>query len=181
MICWYATVTDLKAQAEVLRRRRYGIVETAGGELVRIILRPFPKLISWPGILFDEGFWHRHSGGDRCWLYYNQPLRFSNFLAIKHIVSLRGTSFATFRVAVAVMDEIARIKRSDALLCDAANRRISDRLLRRWGWEPHAQAWLHRNYIKRFYGSYPHNTKALTNGAGAPVAPQVSPCAGSSL
>ena len=33
---------------------------------------------------------------------------------------------------------IARLKGSDAILCDASNLRISDRLLARWGWTPHA-------------------------------------------
>ena len=49
----------------------------------------------------------------------------------------------------------ARIKRSDALLCDVASNRISDRLMRRWGWESHKPQRWHRNFIKRFYGQYP--------------------------
>jgi hypothetical protein len=56
--------------------------------------------------------------------------------------------------SMAVLDEIARIKRSDAILTDAANFRISDRFLRRQGWERHTKARYHRNYIKRFYGEY---------------------------
>jgi len=36
-----------------------------------------------------------------------------------------------------VLDEIARIKGADALLCEVANFRISDRLMTRWGWTPH--------------------------------------------
>jgi len=54
-----------------------------------------------------------------------------------------------------VLDEIARIKRSDALLTDASNLRISDRLLARWGWVPHTSSRWHRHHIKRFYGNYP--------------------------
>ena len=57
--------------------------------------------------------------------------------------------------ALATLDEIARIKGSDAILTDAANFRISDRSLRRHGWERHTKARYHRNYIKRFYGQYP--------------------------
>ena len=40
-------------------------------------------------------------------------------------------------------------KNADALLCDAANLKISDRLLARFGWEAHAPMLGHRNFIKR--------------------------------
>ena len=60
----------------------------------------------------------------------------------------------TFRRALTALDEIARIKRSDALLADVSNLRISDRLLARWGWVPHCPSRWHRHFIKRFYGSY---------------------------
>jgi hypothetical protein len=149
------TVHDLQTGAAVLRRRRYGVIEVVGGRLARIRLRPFPKLISLPGIRWDEWLWHGRRPGDRCWLYYNQPLRFSNFLSVVHVVSTAGASYRSFRLAVGLLDEIARIKRSDALLCHLANDRISDRLMRRWGWERHAPRLRGRNYIKRFYGQYP--------------------------
>jgi len=54
-----------------------------------------------------------------------------------------------------ILDEIARLKQSDALLCDAISERITTRLLSREGWEPHCPSLFHRHYIKRFYGVYP--------------------------
>ena len=98
---------------------------------------------------------HRERPGDRCLLYYNQPRRHPNFLALKYIVSHRDCTLATVQRRVDVLDEVARIKRSDAILCDVWNARISDRLLARWGWEPHSPSRWHRHYIKRFYGVYP--------------------------
>jgi hypothetical protein len=71
------------------------------------------------------------------------------------VVSTRDASLASFRRGLVVLDEIARIKRSDAIICDAVNRRISARLLARWGWEPLGVGKLHRRYVKRFYGKYP--------------------------
>jgi hypothetical protein len=70
------------------------------------------------------------------------------------MVSSRDCTLATFRGALDVLDAIARIKRSDAILCDACNGRISDRLFARWGWVPHTSDRRHRNFIKRFYGEY---------------------------
>ena len=61
-----------------------------------------------------------------------------------------GASYATFRAALRTLDEIAKLKGSRALLCDASNGRLTDRFLRRQGWEPHAPMWGRRNWIRRF-------------------------------
>jgi hypothetical protein len=151
----FETVTDLADGAEVLRRRAYGLIEVAEGHFRRVLLRPFPRIASAPEILLLGGRHHRHCRGDRCLLYYNQPWRFPQFLALKYIVSARQTTLRTLTRALAVLDEVARLKRSDALLCDVGNWRISTRLMGRWGWEPHCRSRWHRHYIKRFYGEYP--------------------------
>jgi hypothetical protein len=151
----FETVTDLAEGAETLRRRRYGIIEVADGHFRRVVLRPFPKIVSAPGVLLFGGWQHRRRGGDCFRLYYNQPRRFSNFLVLKYIESARDTGMATATRALAVLDEIARRKGSDALLCDVSNWRITPKLLDRFGWTPHCPSRFHRHFIKRFYGSYP--------------------------
>jgi hypothetical protein len=148
------TIRDWDAGRDTLVRRRYGVIETAAGQLVAVHLRPWPKLIAWPEIWPAGPEYHARGKPDRCLLYYNQPRQFSNFLALKYVVSTMGTSLATFRAALTALDRLAELKRTDALLCDAANVRISDRLLRRWGWAPHKPQRWRRNYIKRFYGVY---------------------------
>ena len=148
-------ITDWTGSQEELRRRRYGVIETAAGGLVAVYLRPFPKLIAWPEFWPAQDDYHAAGQPDLCRLYYNQPWRHGNFLALKYIVSTPGTSFATFRRALVQLDRLAELKGSDALLCDAANSRISDRLMRRFGWEAHSPSRWHRNFIKRFYGTYP--------------------------
>lgn len=137
-----------------LRRGRYGVIEIRDGELWAIHLRPVPKFVS--GLEASWFGWHaRHTAGDRCWLYYDQPWRYPRFLALKFVAARRDASFATCRRAATVLDAVARVKQIDAIVCDVWNPRISERLLARWGWQPlQAQRW-HRNYIKRFYGSYP--------------------------
>ncbi len=151
----FETVTDLTDGAEILRRRAYGVIEVADGRFRRLVLRPFPKIISAPEILLFGGWYHRHRSGDRLLLYYNQPRRFRNFLALRYVVSARHTRMGTLTRALAVLDEIARLKRSDALLCDVGNWRISTKLMSRWGWQQHCRSRWHRHYIKRFYGEYP--------------------------
>ncbi|MEX0936621.1 MAG: hypothetical protein WDZ59_02095 [Pirellulales bacterium] len=171
------TVTDLAAQAETIRARRYGVIEVRGRRLVAVRLRPLPTLLSLPELLplgwsFRRWRYHRRGPADVCWVYYNQPRQFPNFLALKYLVSTRGTSAATCRVALEVLDVIARLKQTDALLCDVGNRRISDRLMARWGWEPHKPQRWHRNFIKRFYGEYPG--VALPLGEPEPVCSEVA-------
>ena len=154
MAALFQTVIDLEAGADILRRRRYGVIEVSGGRLVGIHLRPWPKLVSLVSVLWGQ-WYHKHVHSDRIWLYFNQPRSYPNFVALKFAVSARGTTWATAHRALETLDEIARIKQSDARLVDAANFRLSPRMLARQGWEPHATSRWHQNYIKRFYGTYP--------------------------
>ncbi|HVA45930.1 MAG TPA: hypothetical protein VNH11_06040 [Pirellulales bacterium] len=151
MARWFETITDLsdERQRAVARRRRYGVIETVDGRLRRIVFRPLPSLagpfdLPWGQLL------HRAVAGNRCWLYFNQPRGLEQFLSLKFVMSTRHTTLATLRGALAVLDVIADIKRTEAIVCDAANWRISDRLLARWGWQSHKPQRWHRNYIKRF-------------------------------
>lgn len=151
----FDSITNLDDGRERIRARRWGVVETVGGELRAVHLRPWPKLVSLPELVPLGPRYHARGASDRCMLYYNQPRRMPNFLALKYIVSTAGTSYRTFRAALTVLDAIAELKQIDAIVCDASNFRLSDRLMARLGWEPHKPQRWHRNYIRRFYGQYP--------------------------
>jgi len=147
----FQTVTDLAAQADIVRGRRYGVIEAVDGELRAIHLRPFPKRVTFVGATLLGAWQHRLRTKDHCLIYYNQPRRHSQVLAVTYMLTGRGTRLATIRKALAVLEEIARLKGVDALLCDVSNRRISDRLMAREGWQFHFPSLLHRHYIKRFW------------------------------
>lgn len=155
------TIFDLEAGREALRGRRHGVIEVVGGQLNSIHLWPWPKLVSLPELWPQGSRYHARGEADRCLLYFNQPWRAPSFLALKYIVSTEGTSYRTFRSALAVLDAIATIKQSDAIVCDAINMRLSERLMARFGWEPLQPRRWHRNYIRRFYGVYPAAVSAL--------------------
>ena len=155
MAAWFETVRSLVGEHEdVIRTRRYGVIEVRGGEFVGIHMRPWPKIVSVAEAWWDGGVRSRKTR-DRCLLYYNQPVTSSDYLALKYIVSSQATGLKTIRESLRVLDEVARIKRSDAIVCEVSNLRISDRLLARWGWERHVLASRRRHHIRRFYGSYP--------------------------
>ncbi len=151
----FETVTDLVDQADVLARRPYGVIEMVDGRFRRVLLRPYPKMLLGPEILVFGAMHHRYRHGDRLLLYYNQSWRFRSFLAVKYAISARETSMGSIARALDVLDEIARLKRVDAMLGDVSNWRISKRSLARFGWQPHCPSRWHRHYVKRFYGDYP--------------------------
>jgi hypothetical protein len=151
----FETIVDFDSGRERLRAGRWGVIETLGGEFRAVHLRPWPKLVSLPELLPLGPRYHSAGQGDRCLLYYNQPLRVPNFLALKYVVSTSGTNYRTFRKCLMVLDAIAELKQVDAIVCDAANFRLSERFMARMGWEPHKPQRWHRNYIRRFYGTYP--------------------------
>ena len=155
MAALFETVVDPVAQADVLRRRRYGVIEMIDGRLRAIHLAAVapPRLAArgprvWPLVA-------RLRRGDRALLYYSQPWGHSNYLALRYCLSTRDCRLATARGALVVLDEIARLKQSDAIFADASNGRISDRLLARWGWEPLGGKIRGRTFVKRFYGQHP--------------------------
>jgi hypothetical protein len=138
------------AQREAVRQAPYGVVAAVAGRVEAIRLRRLPKLLAWPEVWPCGGDYHPRGPADRCLLYYNQPRRCPQFIALKYVATTRGTHYRTFKAALDALDELARLKGVEALLCDAANRRLSDRLLGRLGWTPHAPQRWHRNFIKRF-------------------------------
>ncbi|MFM7739370.1 MAG: hypothetical protein ACKO9H_08200, partial [Planctomycetota bacterium] len=78
----------------------------------------------------------------------------SNYLTLAYIHTSWATPYRTFNAALRVLDQVAEFKRSDAILCDVTNPRITERLLRRQGWERHLEQSRRRHWIKRFYGEY---------------------------
>lgn len=148
--------SDLSDPFGKIFNRSYGIIVVEAGEFSAIKFKPWPKIIStWEVGLSGQRV---HQSGrclDRCLLYYNQPLFHRRYLALKYVVSRRGTSFRSFRLATQILDEVARIKRSDAIVCEVTNPSISNRLMKRWGWERHLTDQSARHFIKRFYGEYP--------------------------
>jgi hypothetical protein len=148
-------IRDFDSGRDRIRARRYGVIEICNGTLRAVHLRPWPKCVSLTELLPLGPRYHRRGRADRCLLYYNQPWRIPNFLALRYVISSEGTSYRTFRAALAMLDRIAALKQIDAIVCDAANIRLSDRFMKRMGWEPHKPQRWHRNFIRRFYGVYP--------------------------
>lgn len=149
------TITDLAAGRDVVSAARYGVIEARAGRVVAIHLRAWPTLLTLRDLWPVGDRFHARGPADRCLLYYNQPRRAPRYLALKYIVSTAGTPYRTFTAALDALDAVAALKGVDALVCDAANSRLSDRFMKRRGWAPHAPMPWRRNFIRRFYGQFP--------------------------
>lgn len=155
------TVRDVVAEQETLRRRSYGVIEAKDGKLVRIQLRPWPKMASLLEAQWMRPMKSKRRQSDVCRLYYNQPIGHRNFLTLSYIESSLNTTLKTFYATLDVLDQIAYIKMSDALIAEVSNKRITDRAMRRWGWERYMEQKRQRHWIKRFYGTYPEEVTNL--------------------
>ncbi len=160
----FETVTDLNQSRDKIRSRRYGVIKVVDERFQQIQFRPWPKMISVAEATWMGGWQHKRQRRNQCMLYYNQPMGHSGFLALKYIVSTSGTSYGTFRGALVILDEIARLKNINAIVAEVTNGRISDRFLQRIGWEQHLENKKARHFIKRFYGNYPdHRHEKILN------------------
>src|SRR5208337_4749373 len=112
------SITNLSRDADTLRRRRYGVIEVIDGQFHKVRLRPWPKILVGPEVLWFGKWLHERRRGDRLLLYYNHPWRFPKFLALAYALSSRETSMRSIRVVEEALDAIARLKQCDALLCD---------------------------------------------------------------
>lgn len=162
----FRSIDNLSAQRDALRCVRYGMIEIAGRRFSRIVLRPWPKLVSILGLRLVGRWGLDRLPGDCVRLYYSQPLGTPSYLALNYIQSGREAVWADICRSLAVLDGVARLKRSDAIVCDVTNPRLSARLMRRLGWEPLSRGRWHRCYVRRFYGRYPAEASPTAAAAG---------------
>lgn len=148
-----APVKNFAAGRESIAKWRCGRIVVQDAQLHVVRRRWWPYVGNLFQARWDEKF--PHGASDRCELFYHQPLSSRNFLTLSYVRSSQHTSLSTFYAATLLLDEIARLKGSLAIVCHVTNDRLSDRLLKRWGWAEHCENWSGRHFIKRFYGNYP--------------------------
>ena len=154
----FTKVKSVRQAADLLASKPYGMIQASAGETNFIQIRPFPKMVSVAEAMWIGGWVHRKVQRDRVQVFYNQPSRHKKFFVAKYAVSELGTTLATMRASFRTFMEIARLKRADAVLCEVISRRVTDRFMSYWGFEPHNRQARGRHYIRRFYGEYPDYT-----------------------
>jgi hypothetical protein len=147
------SASHLVRDADLLARRRCGCIVTRAGKLEAVYGRWWPHLGNMMQILWDTHF--KTLDRDCCRLFYHQPLTSPGYLTLSYVQAGPATSIATLYAAGLILDEIARLRQSNAIVSEISNERISEKWLNRWGWEAHCPHLAGRHFIKRFYGVYP--------------------------
>ena len=147
------SVSDPRLHENKIRKWRCGRIVMQAGKLVEIQQRLLCGNVSVAEVWLQAKFGRRDD--DCCWLDYHQPLGMASFLTLDYIRTGTLASYQTFIGACQILDEIARIRSTAAIVAHVTNRNISDRLLERHGWERHMERWKGRHWIRRFYQGHP--------------------------
>lgn len=139
--------------------RSSGVIVAQAGLLEEVLLFWLPKHTTVWRVWFDQRC--RRLPQDQCRIYYRQPFAAPNYLTLDYFVSGLKTSVRTVDAALRTLDRVAELKRSDAIVAQLKNSKISSRLLRRYGWERHLGGETSRHIIRRFYGNYPSSVAHL--------------------
>lgn len=128
-----------------IRRGRI-IVDGQGNTTVQ--RRWFPGLESL-ALVWWQSKWGR-SDDQRCILDFHVPWGMSAFISVDFIHSGTQSGYRNFRASLGMLDAIAKARKSYAIVAHVTNPMITDRLLKRFGWEQHCLEWKGRHWIKRF-------------------------------
>lgn len=161
-----------------IRGARAGRIVAESGRVVEVRRRWMPYRASLPEVFFERTFRPQPPG--RCVLDYHLPRRCPGYITLDYVRSGRDTSFASFRAAIFALDRVADLHAAEAIVCHVTTPSLSDRLLRRWGWQQHCLQWKGRHWIKRFDRSQKsmldlHGRSAIDR-VGAAIAPPKAPC-----
>lgn len=139
-----------------LKRWRCGRIVMRGGQLIEVQRR-----LSCGSVSVAQVWWQASYGrndDDVCWLDYHQPFGMPGFLTLDYVRAGTKAGYKSLVGACHVLDEIARLRGTTAIVAHVTNGNISDRFLRRLGWQRHVEHWRGRHWIRRFYQGYPESS-----------------------
>jgi hypothetical protein len=140
-------VTDVSESAYQIKSWHYGEIELREGKLHRIYPRWWPRIGSAWESMVDS--YIRRLPEDHCRVYYAFPLRSPGFMSVLYAYSGPRTSYKTLLRGVTAVEEIARLRNVQAIVCQATNPRLNERLMSRLGYVRHAHSLGSNHYIKR--------------------------------
>lgn len=132
-----------------IARWRYGTITVRSGKIHSVQARWWPRWGSVYGAMMDRVV--RQLPLDECRFYYAFPLRSPGFLSLLYVHAGDKTSYRTFHQGIVAMDCIARIRGAQAIVCEVTNDRLTESMMARWGYVPHARSLGDHHYIRRFH------------------------------
>ncbi|CAD73097.1 hypothetical protein RB3276 [Rhodopirellula baltica SH 1] len=141
--------SKIESNENAISRIRCGRIVMRDGRLERIEQHWARSPISVAQVWWQAKFGKLE--GDICCLDFHVPRGMSAFVTLDYVRSGNATRYATAIGASKVLDEIARLRKSYAIVAHVSNARITDRHLERAGWERHLLDWPGRHFIRRMH------------------------------
>jgi hypothetical protein len=135
------------ADAPEISSWRYGEIEIIDGRLSAVYGRWLPRITTQWHVWQDS--YNKTLSPDTCRFYYALPIGSPGYLSILYTHSGPKTRYCTFRAGILAIDRIAIAWRCKAIVCQASNERLSERMMNRWGYVRHAFSLGNNHYIKR--------------------------------
>lgn len=138
---------DSAESIAAIGKMRCGQIIVREGQLLAIKPRRFPIMASVAAVKWQTGWGRRDDAV--CKLDFSVPRNLPGYLTLDYIRGGQRGGYRTFRTATRLLDRVAEIKQSAAIVAHVTNSAISDRLLQRLGWQRHCLHWRGRHFIRR--------------------------------
>jgi hypothetical protein len=126
---------------------RWGVIEVDGEISATVRNRRLPSLPS----LWDQWLdtrWRRLPE-NRVRIYFNHSRSSPDFLVLAYAQAGPNTRPGTLRKALSILERIAKQKQLQAIVCHATHVKLSDRVMRYFGYERHAMHLRGKHFIRR--------------------------------
>lgn len=109
--------------------------------------RLWPRIASSLDVIWDE----KSSAGEpnSCRVFLSFPKRAPGYMTVNYLRTGPDTEYRILARATKIVDQIAIVRNCQAIVCQVISRRISERLLQRWGYVPHAKSLGNGHFIRR--------------------------------
>jgi hypothetical protein len=114
---------------------------------VTVQKRMWPRIASSFDVFWDEKFAVGESNS--CRVFFSFPKRASGFMTINYFRTGPNTEYRIIARAATMVEQIAISRGCQGIVCQVISRRISTRLLLRWGYVPHAKSLGNGHFIRR--------------------------------
>ena len=141
------SVSCIAGNESTINAWTYGELEFCDGRLISIRPRWWPRIGStWESM---QDSYLRNVPNKVLIAYYAFPLRSPGFMSVLYAHSGPETQYKTILRAVLTVDEIARLRNAQAIVCQTVSARATERLMSRWGYVRHAITLGNNHFIKR--------------------------------
>jgi hypothetical protein len=125
----------------------HGVIVVQPDHSVQLFSRYWPRWPSRLGQWMDERWRRLPTGQVR--IYFNQPRLSPGFLVLAYAQAGKQATLPTLRLSLNILEEIARRRNMQAIVCQATAVKLNERVMNYFGYDRHAATLGPNHYIKR--------------------------------